>query len=249
MSELAAIYHIWKRELIRFGRSKSRMLASLGMPFFFLAVMGTGLGSVVDIAGGSYLDFMAPGILAMVILFGSVFPGVMVIIDRQFGFLKETLAAPVDRKSIVIGKAFGGATTAVIQGLLMLGVAMALGAHVETADILPLIGLMFVISTIFVALGIAIASTMEDMHGFQLVMNILVMPMFFLSGAMFPLDSAPAAMRWIAYFNPMTYVVDLFRLLLSGHSGMPVMMSAGVIGAFGIATFAIATYLFGRIES
>jgi ABC-2 type transport system permease protein len=249
MSELTAVWFMWKRELIRFTRSKSRILGSLGMPFFFLAIVGTGLGSVVSVPGGSYLDFMAPGILAMVILFGSIFSGVIVIMDRQFGFLKETLVAPVDRTSIVIGKSLGGATTAVIQGVLMLGIAMLLGAHVDLADLLPLIGLMFVISAMFVALGIAIASTMEDMHGFQMVMNFLVMPMFFLSGALFPLDKAPDVIRYISYLDPMTYVVDLFRFLILGHSSMPLEISAGVLGVFGIVSITLAAYLFGKIES
>ncbi|NYZ73972.1 ABC transporter permease [Candidatus Micrarchaeota archaeon] len=249
MSELTAIYYIWRRELIRFYRSKSRIIGSLGMPFFFLAIIGTGMGSVVQVANGSYLDFMTPGILSMVVLFGSIFSGVTVIMDRQFGFLKETMVAPVNRTSIVIGKALGGATTAVIQGMLMLGIAMLLGAHIEIVDLLPAMALMFIVSVMFVSLGIAIASTMEDMHGFQLVMNFLVMPMFFLSGALFPLNMAPELIRWLSYIDPMTYVVEASRYLLVGYSTMPIEMSGGVIGIFLIVSVTLATWLFNRIES
>ncbi len=249
MSELTAIYYIWKRELIRFSRSKSRIIGSLAMPFFFLAIIGTGMGSLVKVGGGSYLDFMAPGILSMVVLFGSIFSGVIVIMDRQFGFLKETMVAPVKRTSIVIGKALGGATTAVIQGMLMLGIAMLLGAHIDMTDLLPVMALMFMVSVMFVSLGIAIASTMEDMHGFQLVMNFLVMPMFFLSGALFPLTAAPEPIRWLSYIDPMTYVVEAMRYLLVGSSTMPIAVSGGVLGFALVLSVLLATWLFNRIES
>ncbi|MEW6722426.1 MAG: ABC transporter permease [Candidatus Micrarchaeota archaeon] len=249
MNELTAVYFMWKRELIRFFRAKSRVVGSLGMPFFFLAVLGTSMGGVFPSGNGSYLDFIMPGVLAMVLLFGSVFSGIIVIMDRQFGFLKETLVAPVSRTSIVLGKALGGATTAVLQGLIMMGLAILLGANVDLTYFPLVLLLMAVISMSFVSLGIALGSVMEDMHGFQLIMNFLVMPMFFLSGAVFPLTSAPEIVRGISYFDPMTYAVDALRLLLTGSASMPLAWSAAVLAGFFALNLVLAAYLFGRIES
>lgn len=250
MSEISAVYYMWKREVIRFFRARSRVIGSLGMPFFFLAIVGTGLGAAVSIPGmaGNYLGFIAPGILGMVLLMGSIFSGVIVIMDRQFGFLKETLVAPVSRLSIVLGKALGGATTAIIQGILMLGVAVLLGVDFQWHNLPLAIVLMAMISLTFVSIGIALASLMEDMHGFQLIMNFLVMPMFFLSGALFPLDSAPQLLQWASYIDPLTYAVEGLRYLLVGHSILPLELSFGVVGLFLVFSLAAASYLFGRIE-
>ena len=246
--EISAIVSLWKREVIRFFRAKSRVIGTLGFPFFFLAVLGTGLNSVMSIPGSSYIDFMTPGILAMVLMFGSVFSGVIVIMDRQFGFLKETLVAPVSRISIIAGKSLGGATTAMFQGLLMLGIAMLLGADIRLETIPLVLAFMAIVSLSFVSLGIAIASMMEDMHGFQLVVNFLIMPMFFLSGALFPLESAPEMIRNISYLDPLTYAVEAFRFLLHGSSQMPILLSTGVLVVFLLSTTYTAAYLFSRIE-
>jgi len=250
-NEFTAIYFMWKREIIRFIRSKSRVIGSLGMPFFFLAIVGSGLGGALNLPGveGGYMDFVAPGIIAMVILFGSIFSGVIVIMDRQFGFLKETMIAPVKRTSIVIGKALGGGTTAVIQGIIMLLIAMLLGVQINFANIILALIFMFVVSVSFVSLGIAIASTMEDIHGFQLVVNFIIMPIFFLSGAIFPLDTAPDVIRYLSYVDPLTYVVDVLRYLLIGYSAIPLETSIAVVLVFLAATTSVAVYLFNRIES
>ncbi len=246
--ELGAIYALWRREVIRFFRAKSRIIGTLGFPFFFLAVLGTGLNNVMPVNGGNYIEFMTPGILGMVLMFGSVFSGVIVIMDRQFGFLKETLVAPVSRVSIIIGKSLGGATTAIFQGLLMLGIAMLLGVSIDLTIMPLLLLLMALVSISFVSLGVAIASMMEDMHGFQLVMNFLIMPMFFLSGALFPLDNAPDVIRYVSYIDPLTYGVEAFRFLLNADSQMPFYVSSGVVVLFLIATTYAAAYLFSRIE-
>jgi ABC-2 type transport system permease protein len=251
MSELVAIYFLWKREMIRFFRSKSRVLGSLGMPFFFLAILGSGMNGVSVMPGvqGNYMDFITPGVLGMVLLFGSVFSGVIVIMDRQFGFLKETLVAPVNRTSIVIGKALGGGTAAVLQGILMLGLALLLGVQLNLGEAIPLVLVMGLISVSFVALGIAIASTMEDMHGFQLISNFVIMPMFFLSGALFPLENAPEIMRTVSYFDPLTYGVEALRYFLLGYSSIPIAVCVGVLIGFGALCTGVAAYLFNKIES
>jgi len=250
-NEFTAVYYMWKRELIRFFRAKSRVIGSLGMPFFFLAIVGTGLNGVLSIPGfsGNYMEFIAPGILGMVILFGSVFSGITVIMDRQFGFLKETLVAPVSRVSLVLGKSLGGATTAVFQGIIMLAIAMLLGVQVDIAELPLVIFVMALVSVAFVSFGVAMASLMEDMHGFQLVSNLLVMPMFFLSGALFPLDNAPEVVRYLSYANPLTYAVQVLRFAITGQAVASLPVSLGVLVAFTLATTFAATYLFSRIES
>ncbi len=251
MSEINAVYYMWKREMIRFFRSKSRVIGSLGMPVFMLAILGTGLNAAINIPGmeGDYVTFITPGILSMVLLFASVFAGVIVIVDRQFGFLKETLVAPVSRTSIVMGKALGGATAAVLQGIIILGIAVLLGVNIALGNLLLAFLVMLLISFGFVALGIAIASVMEDMHGFQLIMNFMIMPMFFLSGALFPLDTAPEIVRVISHIDPLTYAVEALRYLLMGSSLMPITVSVGVLVFFSAVCTVVAAYLFGRIES
>ena len=250
MGNLSAVYAMWKREMIRFTRSKSRIIGSIGMPFFFLAIVGSGLGGAFSMPGmeGGYMEFIAPGMVAMTVLFGSIFSGVTVIMDRQFGFLKETLVAPVSRLSIVAGRALGGATTATLQGLLMVAIAAVLGVPLQAAGLPLAVVFMFFSATAFVFLGIAIASLMEDMHGFQLVMNLLVMPMFFLSGAIFPLESAPEIVRYIGYIDPMTYTVEALRTLLVGQAGIPLAACAGAIAALLAAFGLAASCLFGKIE-
>jgi ABC-2 type transport system permease protein len=249
-NELTTVYFMWKRELIRFFRSKSRVVGSLGMPFFFLAILGTGLNGAMRLQGtDSYMEFIVPGILANVLLFGSIFSGIIVIMDRQFGFLKETLVAPVNRTSIVIGKSLGGATTAIVQGLLMLGIAAALGATINLPGLPMAILLMALISMAFVSLGIVFGSVMEDMHGFQLITNFLVMPMFFLSGALFPLSTAPELVRYVSYADPLTYAVEALRYFLVGSTSIPLETCFAVLSVFFILTTAAAAYFFGKIES
>ncbi len=247
--EIEGIYALWKREIIRFYRSKSRVIGSLGMPFFFLAILGTGLNNVFSVpSGGNYLQFIAPGIVAMVLMFGSIFAGVIVLMDRQFGFLKETLVAPISRLSVVLGKALGGATTAVMQGAIIMGIAVLLGAEMQLGGMLLVLPFMFLVSLMFVSLGIAIASMLEDMHGFQLIVNFLLMPMFFLSGALFPLSSAPEFLRIASFLDPLTYGVNGLRFLLLGHSDIGFFACLAVISFFTAVFVSLAIFLFNRIE-
>ncbi len=247
--ELEAVFALWKRELIRFFRSKSRVIGSLGMPFFFLAILGTGMNQAFVVPGSeNYLEFIAPGIIGMVLMFGSMFSGIIVIVDRQFGFLKETLVAPVSRLSIVVGKTLGGATTAVIQGLIIMIISAFLGVNFQIANILLLVLFMTMVSMMFVALGIAIASKMEDMHGFQIIMNFLIMPLFFLSGALYPLSTAPEFLKVASMFDPLTYGVSGLRFILLGYSEIPFATSFAVITGFTILFIGIAIYAFNSIE-
>ncbi len=251
MGELTSIYFMWKREMIRFFRSKSRVIGSLGMPFFILAILGSGLNGAMSLPGtnGNYMEFITPGVLGMVLLFASVFTGVMVIVDRQFGFLKETLVAPVSRTSIVLGKSIGGATAAIMQGVLMLVVAGLLGVNIPIASVPMLLVIMTITSLAFVSLGIMIASVLDDMHGFQLVMNFLIMPLFFLSGGLFPLNTAPEIVRIISYLDPLTYSVEAMRYLFIGTASIPIIWCIAVLSGFLVLTTIVAAYMFGKIES
>lgn len=175
------IYAIWLRNVKRYVRSKSRILGSLGMPLFFLLILGFGLNSVVVIpgTGEGYLEFLIPGVIAMTVLFTSISAGVQIIWDKQFGFLKETLVAPVSRLEIMLGQTLGGATTAFIQGLIILVLSVLIGLIIVSAvGFLIAFLFMILIGIAFTAFGIAIASRMEDMHGFQLIMNFVIFPIF-----------------------------------------------------------------------
>jgi ABC-2 type transport system permease protein len=176
-----AIYILWLRQLKRYMRSRSRIIGSLAQPLLFLLAFGFGFGAVFQQAGqGNYLNFLAPGIVGMSIIFTSIFSGMEIIWDRQFGFLKETLVAPVSRLNIMLGRTIGGATVATIQGMVVLLISIAVGFRPTNWAGLPLaLVAMFLIATLFTALGTAIASKLNDMQGFQLIINFLVMPLFF----------------------------------------------------------------------
>ena len=191
------IYIMWLREVKKFWRSPSRIIGALGQPILFLLALGYGLGSVFQAAGqGNYIQFLVPGIIGMAIIFYVDFNGMQIIWDRQFGFLKETLVAPVSRVAIMLGRTFGGATVATVQGCIVFVLTLLFGFHpYNWALLVPAILVMFLIASLFSALGITVASFVRDMQGFQLVMNFLVMPMFFLSGALFPLTNIPLLLR------------------------------------------------------
>ena len=248
---MIAIYTLWLRQLKRYFRSKSRIIGSLGQPLLFLVALGFGLGPVFQKAGqGNYLEFLAPGIVAMSILFLSVFNGMEVIWDRQFGFLKETMVAPVPRWQIMMGRTLGGATVAVMQGILVLVLSMLVGFSPVYSFWMIVLSLvfMFLIALMFTAFGTAIASVLEDMHGFQLIMNFLVMPIFFLSGALFPLTGLPKVVDVITKIDPLSYGVDGLRGTLVGgaHYGlMPDFLILAVITAIFIG---LGSYFFSKIQ-
>lgn len=247
---MKAIYILWWRELRKYLRSRVRMVASLGQPLLYLFVLGFGLGPVFARAGsGNYLQFIAPGVICMTVLFSSMFSGVALLWDRQFGFLKETLVAPVPRIRIMIGHTLGGATVSMIQGLLVATVCVIAGFRPVNLALVPLafVFLLFV-ATIFAALGTAIGSSLKDMQGFQLVMNFLVLPLFFLSGALFPLDGLPKALGVLTALDPLTYGVDGMRGALIGSSHHGMLVDAIVLAAVAVALLAVGAWRFSKIE-
>ena len=245
-----AVYILWLRQLKRYVRSRTRIAASLAQPLLFLLALGFGFGPIFQKAGhGNYIQFISPGVMGMTVLFNSMFSGIELIWDRQFGFLKETLVAPVSRLSIMIGRTLGAATTALIQGLIVMAACTLAGFRVQNLSLLP-VALLFMalIATTFTALGTGIASLLTDFQGFQLVMNLLVMPAFFLSGALFPLSDAPAPIRLIASIDPLSFGVDGLRTALIGvaHFGIPI--DLGVLAMFTILFLGFGGYLFCKIQ-
>ena len=247
---MSTIYILWLRQLKRYFRSKARMIGSIGQPVLFLVALGFGFGPIFQRAGGgNYLEFLAPGVIAMGILFTAVFMGIEIIWDKQFGFLKETLVAPVSRMSIMLGRTLGGATVASLQGVIVLVATILAGFHPYSWFALPFVYLlMLLIGTLFSALGVMVGSLMRDFQGFQLVMNFLVMPLFFLSGALFPLSNVPPVMLWIARFDPLSYGVDAMRFLLINVVQFGLGLDVGILLAVTALFLVLGSYFFSRIE-
>ena len=246
-----AIAVMWIRQVKRYVRSKSRIIGSLGMPILFLVALGFGFGPIFAKAGGgNYIQFLAPGIMGMSILFMSVFNGLELIWDRQFGFLKESLVAPVSRNAIVLGRTLGGATVSTLQGIIVLIVSLLIGFQVSNWLFIPLaIFFMFLISFLFNALGTIIAAKLEDTQAFQLIVNFVIMPIFFLSGALFPIGELPSGLGFVTKLNPLSYGVDALRYSLTGFSELGIVLDFVVLIVGIVILSLIGGYLFSNLEA
>jgi ABC-2 type transport system permease protein len=247
---MSVIYALWLRELKRYVRSRAQVIASLGQPLLYLFALGFGLGPVFEKAGqGSYVQFVAPGIIAMTIMFSSIFSGMGLLWDRQFGFLKETLVAPVPRLQIILGRTLGAASVAICQGLLVAIVCLLAGFRVAELSSLPAAFLfMALTASLFASLGSAIGSVIENIQGFQLIMNFLVMPIFFLAGALYPLSNLPAALSFITRLDPLAYGVDGLRTTLTGVTHFGLLADAAVLAILSCVLLVVASRLFARIQ-
>jgi len=245
-----ALYVTWVREVMRFLRTRSRIIGSLGQPLLFLIALGYGLGPVFRKAGqGNYIEFIAPGIVGMAIIFTSIFNGMQMIWDRQFGFLRETMVAPVSRLSIMAGRTLGGATVATIQGVFVLLIAIGAGFRpVSWLAVVPAVFVMLLVALLFSAIGMAVASRLKDMQGFQLITNFVVMPMFFLSGALFPLKGVPPAMQWFARLDPLSYGIDALRYLLLGTAVFGFATDVALLVAVAAFFLWLSSYFFAKLE-
>jgi ABC-2 type transport system permease protein len=256
---LKGAYTIWYRDVIRFLRDRTRIITSLAQPLLFLFVFGGGLAPAMSGFGGGQLDFkqfMFPGILSMAVLFTSIFSAVSIVWDREFGFLKEVMVAPVSRTAVALGKVAGGSTVAMFQGLIVLLLAPIIGVKLTLGQLLVLIGLMLLLAAVMTSFGILIAARQRTMEGFQMIMQFLLMPMVFLSGAFFPLHGVPLWMEWLARVNPVTYGVDPLRQvvlrqsvpeqILQGLSLHPIATDIAIMAALGLVFIVPAVWLFGK---
>lgn len=216
--DLRGVRVVWHREVIRFSRDRTRMVTSLIQPVVFLFILGTGLSVIArPTAGVSFKTFMFPGIVGMTVLFTSVFFAMSIVWDREFGFLREMLVSPVKRWSIVLGKCLGGTTVATIQGVIFLALAGAVGVPYQPVMLIELIGIMALMAFTLSAFGILLASRVQQMQSYSVIVQFFVMPMFFLSGAMFPLSGLPSWLTVLTKIDPATYAVDPLREVIFDH--------------------------------
>jgi ABC-2 type transport system permease protein len=270
---LRAVYIIWYRDVIRYTRDRMRLVVSLAQPLLYLLIFGVGLSS--SLGGGirpggagtgsvGYVQFMFPGVVGMAILFNAIFSAMSIVWDREFGFLREILVAPINRSAVAVGKALGGATQAMIQGLVMLAFAPVAGVHLDLLSVVKVVPLLFVLSFSLSAFGVALAARLRSMQGFQVVMNFLMMPMFFLSGSLFPLSGLPGWMAALTRIDPVAYGIAPVRSVLLAGTGMPqavldrvtgitvgghtvpLLADTGVLLAFGMLMLGLGVWGFRR---
>jgi ABC-2 type transport system permease protein len=249
------IYTMWLREMKRFLRVKARVVGSLLMPLFFLAFLGLPMSfmparQIPGLEGIGYLDFLAPGIVGMTLLFAGTMSGASVIWDKEFGFLKEVLVAPVNRFSVILGRSLGGMTTAIIQALVIVGIAVAMGVKLSSVSgFFWALVIMILTCATFTGFGLIIATKLGNLEGFMAIMNLIVFPIFFLSGALFPVQSMPSWLRYIMYIDPLTYGVDGLRGTLIGISAFPLWLDFAVLLILCLALATLGSYFFSKMEA
>ena len=249
------IYTMWLREMKRFLRVKARVVGSLLMPIFFLAFLGLPMSfmparQIPGLEGVGYLDFLAPGIVGMTLLFAGTMSGASVIWDKEFGFLKEVLVAPVNRFSVILGRSLGGMTTAIIQALIIVGIAVAMGIKLSSVSGFFLAILIMILTcAAFTGFGLIIATKLGNLEGFMAIMNLIVFPIFLLSGALFPIQSMPSWLRYIMYIDPLTYGVDGLRGTLIGVAAFPLWLDFTVLLILCVALATLGSYFFSRMEA
>jgi ABC-2 type transport system permease protein len=262
MSSFTGVYTIWYRDILRFWYDKARMLSALLFPIFFLFMFGSGLqGSIGMMSGGvNFTQFMYPGIIAMSVLMGSFMSGVSIVWDREFGFLKEVLVAPISRVSVAIGRTLGSATVATIQGVMILILAPFIKVSLSVWTVLALLPLMFLLAGSMGSMGILLASRIKSTEAFQAIMQMLMFPMMFLSGVFFPMQNLPSWMSFLVKINPASYGVASIREVVLGVSAnspfnislfghiMTIWESIGILAAFGVIMVMLAMWSFGRQE-
>ncbi len=246
-----SIYALWLREFKVFLREKSRLVASTFTPLLWLFVVGSGFGSaaVTSVSGVDYQKFLFPGILNMSIIFSAVFFGSYIIWDRKFDFLKSVMVAPVSRGTIFTGKALGGMTSSLIQAAILIAVGVAIGIHYSFLSVIESVAIILLLSFTLTSLGLAIGSFMESLEGFQMIVSFVVFPLFFLSGALFPLDNLPPWLSFLTSADPATYGVDAMRHIILGVGSKPLELDVGILVLFSIALGAIGSVAFNRMKA
>ncbi|MEK7600095.1 MAG: ABC transporter permease [Patescibacteria group bacterium] len=247
---MEVIYALWLRQIRRYFRSGSRILGTLGQPILLLLALGYGIGAIYERAGeGNYLQFLVPGIITQTVLLSGVFWGVIILMDKRFGFLSELLVAPVSRTKILLGSAMGGATISIMQGVLVFVLSLFLGFRpFDWLMVIPALLILALMSVALACFGAAIASSVEDFQGFQGINNLLVMPLFFLSSALYPLTDVPTVLRVISTLNPVSYMVDALRYFLINQTHFGITIDLIVISITCVAALAFSVNRFNRIQ-
>jgi len=252
MINKTAIYVLWLREMKKFFRAKSRIIGILTMPLIFLAFFGLGFSNMKfpDISKDiNYIQFLVPGIIGMTMLFVSVFAGFSVLWDKEYGFLKEIMVTPVSRVSIILGRIAGATTTALLQGIIILFISTFIGFKINgVIPFLLSIIFMILIATTFISMGLMFATKMKDMQGFSLIMNFIILPIFFLSGAMFPIKNLPLWLRYLSYIDPLTYGVDGLRGVMIGINSFSITFNFIILTGFSIVMVLLGGYFFEKSE-
>lgn len=245
------VYALWLREFKVFMREKSRLVASTFTPLLWLFVIGSGFGSSPSIASDTmdYQKFIFPGIICMSVIFSSVFFGSYIIWDRKFDFLKSVMVAPVSRGTIFTGKAFGGMTTSLIQAAILLAVGVIIGIQFSAISIILTIAVILLLSFALVSLGLTLGSYMTSLEGFQMIISFVVFPLFFLSGALFPIDNLPGWLSILTTIDPVTYGVDALRNIILGIGSKPLGLDIAILITYTVGIGAVGTYSFRRMKA
>jgi ABC-2 type transport system permease protein len=256
MTEIRAFYTLWLREVKRYLRDRIRVVSSFVQPLLWLVIFGAGFGMRFALPGGSYQQYLFPGIIGQTLLFTAMFMGISVIWDRDFGFLKEVLVAPVSRMTLFLGKMVGDSTDALIQGVIVFALGAVLGITIDPVGFLVSLPIMLLITFGLVSIGLTIASFIGSLESFGAIQTFVNLPLFFLSGALFPINGplaqgVPSWLQTASSFNPLTYGVDALRSILLGGayaSLQPLWVNLAVIGGFDVVMIAIGTWAFGRMK-
>jgi ABC-2 type transport system permease protein len=248
MIEPVAVYILWYREMIKFFRARFRIIGAVAMPLFMLIFLGFGFRRI-DIPGLppeiGYFQYFVPGIIGMTLLFTGISVGMIVLMDRQFGFLKEIMVTPASRVSIVLGRIAGGATTSIIQASIILLVSVAMGFKPSgIPQLAAAFVVMLLISVIFISSGLILASRLRDVHDYNNIMNFMNFPLFLLSGALFPIDNLPAVIKVFAILDPLTYGVDALRGLLIGVSSFSLILDLAILAGLAAVMVMLAAHAF-----
>ncbi|KAA0000957.1 MAG: hypothetical protein FE047_00335 [Thermoplasmata archaeon] len=246
------IYTIYLREMLRLRRQRVRLVTTIVMPLLWLGIIGNAFNNAFktvgsSLLGGDFLSFLTPGILIMTMVFTATISGITTVFDREFGFLKEMLVAPIKRESILIGKMFGGVSQAILQGIIIIVLAIFMGVSFSGASSIPgMLLTMFLVSIAFVSLGLAVASKIKSMEGFQMIMNFLIQPMIFLSGAFYPVKTLPSWLKIFVRINPLTYGVDAMRYFAIGINEFNVILDLTILAIFSILLILLGGHFFRK---